>query len=76
MVKAADGKTDLHGILYKPFDFDPDNKYPVIESIYAGPQVAIVPRTFTDWGVNYPQVLDLTSDYVDIDGLGLGENYQ
>ena len=37
VVKAADGKTDLHGILYKPYDFQAANKYPVIEVIYAGP---------------------------------------
>lgn len=29
-VKAADGTTDLFGVLYKPFDFTPDRKYPVI----------------------------------------------
>jgi dipeptidyl aminopeptidase/acylaminoacyl peptidase len=47
VVKAADGKTDLYGILYKPYDFDPNKKYPVIEDIYAGPQMTWVPRTFT-----------------------------
>jgi dipeptidyl aminopeptidase/acylaminoacyl peptidase len=30
VVKAADGKTDLYGVLYKPFDFDPGKQYPVI----------------------------------------------
>jgi dipeptidyl aminopeptidase/acylaminoacyl peptidase len=50
VVKAADGVTDLHGILYKPYDFDPSRKYPVIEYIYAGPQVSIVPRTFVPGG--------------------------
>jgi dipeptidyl aminopeptidase/acylaminoacyl peptidase len=44
VVKAADGTTDLYGVLYKPFDFDPEKKYPVIEYVYGtGP---IVPRTF------------------------------
>jgi len=38
VVKAADGKTDLYGVLYKPYDFDRERKYPVIEYIYAGPQ--------------------------------------
>ena len=47
VVKAADGKTDLYGVLYKPYDFDPNKKYPVIEVIYAGPQTTVVPRTFT-----------------------------
>ena len=30
-VEGADGKTDLYGVLYKPFDFDPEEKYPLIE---------------------------------------------
>jgi len=46
VVKAADGKTDLYGIFYKPFDFDPGRKYPVIEYIYGGPMVTNVPRDF------------------------------
>ncbi len=39
-VKAADGKTDLYGVLYKPFDFDPDKKYPIIEVVYGGARIA------------------------------------
>jgi dipeptidyl aminopeptidase/acylaminoacyl peptidase len=46
VVKAADEKTDLYGILFKPWDFDPHKKYPVIDAIYAGPQTTWVPRTF------------------------------
>ena len=45
VVKAADGKTDLYGVLYKPYDFDPNKKYPVIEVIYGA--AAEVPHTFT-----------------------------
>jgi dipeptidyl aminopeptidase/acylaminoacyl peptidase len=44
--KAADGVTDLHGVLYKPFDFDPAKRYPVVEFIYGGPQRTNVGRTF------------------------------
>lgn len=44
--KAADGSTDLYGVIHKPFDFDPERKYPVLEFIYAGPQTTHVPRTF------------------------------
>ena len=32
-----DGKTMIHGFLIKPTEFDPDQIYPVIENIYAGP---------------------------------------
>jgi len=42
-VKAADGKTDLHGVLFKPYDFNPAKKYPVIDYIYNGPHSRDVP---------------------------------
>lgn len=35
---AADGKTVLYGQLHKPSDFDPSKKYPLIVSLYAGPE--------------------------------------
>lgn len=38
-VKAADGVTDLWGVMYKPFDFDPEKSYPIIDYVYPGPQV-------------------------------------
>ena len=37
-VKAADGVTDLYGNMWKPFDFDPKKKYPIIAHVYPGPQ--------------------------------------
>ena len=37
--KAADGVTDLWGVIYKPFDFDSTKLYPIIEYVYPGPQV-------------------------------------
>ncbi len=46
VVKAADGETDLHGIIRKPWDFDAAKSYPVVEYIYGGAQVAITPRVF------------------------------
>ena len=44
--KAADGKTDLYGLIWRPTNFDPKKKYPVVENIYTGPQGAFVPKTF------------------------------
>jgi len=46
-VKADDGITDLYGVMYKPFDFDPAKRYPVIEYVYPGPQTESVTKTFT-----------------------------
>ncbi len=44
--KAADGKTDLYGLIWRPTNFDPSKKYPIIEQIYTGPQGFFVPKTF------------------------------
>lgn len=38
-VKAADGITDLYGVMYKPFDFDSTKVYPIADYVYPGPQV-------------------------------------
>ncbi len=46
-VKADDGVTDLYGVMYKPFDFDPSKKYPIIEYVYPGPQTEAVNKAFT-----------------------------
>ena len=51
VVKAADGHTDLHGLLYKPWHFDPQDRYPVLDYIYAGPSTTWVPWTFADLGI-------------------------
>jgi dipeptidyl-peptidase-4 len=45
-VKADDGRTDLYGTLFFPADFDPSRSYPIVNSIYAGPQVAWAPVRF------------------------------
>src|SRR5674476_444757 len=45
-VKADDGITNLYGVMYKPFDFDPNAKYPVIAYVYPGPQTESVSKTF------------------------------
>ena len=45
-VKAADGITDLYGVMYTPFDMQPGHKFPVIEYVYPGPQTESVPTTF------------------------------
>ena len=35
---AADGKTDIYGMLFRPTNFDPAKKYPIINNAYPGPQ--------------------------------------
>jgi dipeptidyl aminopeptidase/acylaminoacyl peptidase len=45
-VKADDGVTDLYGVMFKPFDFDENKKYPIIAYVYPGPQTESVTKTF------------------------------
>jgi len=45
--KAADGQTELHGMLHKPSNFDPNKKYPLLVSVYGGPATNGARETFT-----------------------------
>jgi dipeptidyl-peptidase-4 len=44
--KAADGQTDLYGLLHRPSDFDPGVKYPLLVTVYAGPETNGARETF------------------------------
>ena len=69
VAKARDGKTDIHGIIHRPTNFDPKKTYPVIEAIYAGPHGFHVPKSFRP--IHGPQALaELGFILVQIDGLG------
>ncbi|HEX5193404.1 MAG TPA: prolyl oligopeptidase family serine peptidase [Solirubrobacteraceae bacterium] len=46
-VTAADGHTELYGALFVPSDLDPSARYPVVDSIYPGPQLMRTPKSFT-----------------------------
>lgn len=46
-IKAADGVTDLYGVMWKPFDFNSERKYPIITYVYPGPQTEAVPKSFS-----------------------------
>lgn len=50
-VKAADGVTDLYGVMYKPYNFDSTKIYPIIDYVYPGPQVEAVYYPFTRMSV-------------------------
>ena len=41
-VKARDGLTDIHGVMYLPSKLDTARRYPIISHIYPGPQVGSV----------------------------------
>ncbi len=44
--KAADGQTDLYGMLHFPSDFNSHRKYPLLVSVYAGPATTGARETF------------------------------
>ena len=67
--KGRDGKTDIWGIICRPRNFDPARKYPVIESIYAGPQGSYVPKSFSAER-RFSSLTDLGFIVVQIDGMG------
>ncbi|WP_420611574.1 DPP IV N-terminal domain-containing protein [Candidatus Spongiisocius sp.] len=71
IAKASDGETDLHGMIVLPHDFDPAGKYPVVESIYPGPQATRTPRGFTDLvGESTRCLADLGFVVFTVDGRG------
>lgn len=43
---AGDGETKIYGALWKPTDFDPNNKYPIIDNSYTGPHTNMFPSNF------------------------------
>jgi len=69
VAKGRDGKTDIWGIICRPKDFDPKKKYPVIESIYAGPQGSYTPKTFSPTR-RFSTLTDLGFIVVQMDGMG------
>ena len=69
--KASDGETDLYGMIVLPHDFDPTEKYPVIESVYPGPQATRTPRGFTDLvGESTRCLAELGFVVFTVDGMG------
>jgi dipeptidyl aminopeptidase/acylaminoacyl peptidase len=65
--KGRDGVTDIWGLIYRPANFDPKKKYPVIEDIYAGPQGSFVPKSFS---TRIEPLTQLGFVVVQIDGMG------
>ncbi|HEY7789100.1 MAG TPA: DPP IV N-terminal domain-containing protein [Vicinamibacterales bacterium] len=70
-VKARDGSTDLYGLLYRPTNFDPSKKYPIVNHIYPGPQTGSVgSRTFSPSRGDTQSLAELGFVVVEIDGMG------
>src|SRR5207248_4964190 len=48
VAKARDGVTDVYGVLIRPSTFEPEEKLPVLDYVYGGPQVNQAPASFAD----------------------------
>jgi dipeptidyl aminopeptidase/acylaminoacyl peptidase len=70
-VKARDGKTDLYGFLFKPTNLDPSKKYPIVNSVYPGPQTGSCgSRSFAAAHRDMQSLAELGFIVVCIDGMG------
>jgi dipeptidyl aminopeptidase/acylaminoacyl peptidase len=70
-VKARDGKTDLHGLMYQPSSLDESKKYPIINRVYPGPQTGSVgSRSFSPARSDSRALAELGFIVVEIDGMG------
>ena len=70
-VKARDGKTDIYGLMFRPTNFDPAKKYPIINHIYPGPQTGSVgSRSFAAVRGDTQALAELGFIVVEIDGMG------
>ncbi len=70
-VKARDGRTDLYGLMFRPSNFDPAKKYPIINHVYPGPQTGSCgPRSFLAARGDSQGLAELGFIVVCIDGMG------
>ena len=70
-VKARDGETDLYGLMFKPTNFDPTKKYPIINYIYPGPQSgSIRTRSFASARSDKQAIAELGFIVVAMDAMG------
>lgn len=71
VVKARDGTTDLHGLMYKPAGFDSTRSYPVVNYLYPGPQSGSVgSRSFRASRGDKQAIAELGFVVVEVDAMG------
>jgi dipeptidyl-peptidase 4 len=70
-VNARDGVTELHGIMFRPSNFDPARKYPIINNIYPGPQSGSVgTRAFSAARGDLQALAELGFIVIQLDAMG------
>ncbi len=68
---AHDGKTDIYGLLFRPTNFDPSKKYPIVNNVYPGPQTGSTgSRSFSAARGDRQALAELGFIVVTIDGMG------
>lgn len=65
-----DGVTPMWGVIYRPSNFDPSKKYPVVEYIYQGPGDQYVPKAFYPYNGAMMPLSELGFIVVMVDGMG------
>src|SRR5690606_5277778 len=71
VVKARDGQTDLHGLMFTPTNVDSTRAYPIVNYIYPGPWGSSVgSRNFSPARSDHQALAELGFVVVVIDGMG------
>jgi len=68
--KDRNNEYDIHGVIWRPRNFQKGKKYPVIENIYAGPHGSFVPKSWSSWSSHKYEMTEGGFIVVQIDGLG------
>jgi len=70
-MKGRDGKSDIYGLMFRPANFDPSKKYPIINYAYPGPQSGSTgSRGFSAARGDNQALAELGFIVVTIDGMG------
>jgi dienelactone hydrolase len=69
VAKGRDGQTDIHGVIWRPSNLDPNKKYPVIEDCYPGPHSFFTPKSFV-MTPRFQALAELGFIVVKLDGMG------
>lgn len=71
IVKDRNNEHNIHGLLYKPTNFDANKSYPVVNYLYPGPQVgSIRGRNFRNARGDNQAIAELGFIVIEIDALG------
>lgn len=70
-VKARDGETNLHGLMYTPTNLDPNGSYPIVAYVYPGPQTGSVGgRSFNPSRGDKQAIAELGFIVMEVDAMG------